>query len=214
MAAFSFYNFTLDCTINETKSSCYIQAGDYKILVGSLPREAASLSLTAGGTDDYTIVHGIRKDQRWERTGDQSDENGGGPLITLSCPFVFIATFSVTVLSAHFLMKETKREKSHTATDQGGNEKKEGNESRGHYTTIPLMEERPSSLDSGEERPSSLDSGEERPSSLDSGVTTSSSCSLSSSETAMESTKQNQAAQIKEERRTHLYPVSVEACVA
>ncbi|ROT68370.1 hypothetical protein C7M84_013494 [Penaeus vannamei] len=105
MAAFSFYNFTLDCTINETKSSCYIQAGDYKILVGSLPREAASLSLTAGGTDDYTIVHGIRKDQRWERTGDQSDENGGGPLITLSCPFVFIATFSVTVLSARFLMK-------------------------------------------------------------------------------------------------------------
>lgn len=107
MAAFSFYNFTLDCTIAVRKSSCYIQAGDYKILVGSLPREAASLSLTAGGTDDYIIVHGMRKDQERLRTGEQDeDQNGGGePVITVNIAIAVIAVSSVAIVSVFIFIK-------------------------------------------------------------------------------------------------------------
>ncbi|XP_063592805.1 uncharacterized protein LOC134769941 isoform X3 [Penaeus indicus] len=47
-------------------------AGDSKVLVGSFPREAISLSLKATGMDHYIIVQGTRNVQKEEPSVEDS----------------------------------------------------------------------------------------------------------------------------------------------
>lgn len=92
LTAFFVYNFTLNYAVDEKQNSSYIQAGDSKVLVESLPGEATSLSLKASGTNDYIIVQGLRKDQEGSRPGeDQGEDENGGRRAIIATAVSFVA---------------------------------------------------------------------------------------------------------------------------
>ncbi|XP_047489567.1 uncharacterized protein LOC125039547 isoform X2 [Penaeus chinensis] len=103
MSPFSLYNFTLNCAIDEKRSSCYIQAGDSKVLEVYFFRNDTSLSLIASGMDGYIIVQGTRNNQ--EGGLKVEDQNGDGPVITVRRAIIATTASLVAIVSIYIFIK-------------------------------------------------------------------------------------------------------------